>query len=120
MSLNTAAKRGWDFSLDNLRTEPPSVLSNYPETPAEGQGPSFSQAFVVELQQRERELRDFIEHAAVALHWLAEDGTILWANEAELRLLGYSREEYIGHNIIEFHADKPVILDILQRLKNNE
>jgi PAS domain S-box-containing protein len=72
------------------------------------------------LEQREKELRDFVENAAVALHWVAEDGTILWVNEAELRLLGYSREEYLGHNIAEFHVDEPVILDILSRLRNDE
>ena len=73
-----------------------------------------------DLQQRERELTDFLENAAVALHRVAEDGTILWANRAELSLLGYSREEYVGHNIAEFHVSEPVIHDILHRLKRNE
>ena len=66
------------------------------------------------------ELRDFIEEAGVALHWVAEDGTILWANAEEMNFLGYSPQEYIGHNIQEFHVDQPVIADILNRLKNNE
>ncbi|HEY2236520.1 MAG TPA: PAS domain S-box protein, partial [Candidatus Angelobacter sp.] len=66
------------------------------------------------------ELRDFVENAAVAMHWVGQDGTILWANRAELTLLGYSREEYVGHSILEFHLDGPVIEDILRRLKNNE
>ncbi len=64
---------------------------------------------MLELEQSDRELRDFIEHAAVAMHWVAGDGTILWANEAELKLFGYSRAEYIGHSIEEFHVDQPVI-----------
>jgi PAS domain S-box-containing protein len=63
---------------------------------------------------------DFIERAAVPLHWAAEDGTILWANEAELGLLGYSREEFVERNIREFHIDEAVINDILYRLKRNE
>jgi len=66
------------------------------------------------------QLKDFIENAAVAMHWLAENGTIIWANRAELELLGYGREEYVGHNIAEFHLDQPVIADILNRLKHNE
>jgi PAS domain S-box-containing protein len=74
----------------------------------------------LELDQRDRELRDFIEHAAVAMHWVAEDGTILWANQAELKLLGYNREEYIGHSITEFHVDQQVIGDILHRLTSDE
>jgi PAS domain S-box-containing protein len=30
--------------------------------------------------------------------------------------LGYTEEEYVGHSITEFHADAPVIADILERL----
>ncbi|HTE17494.1 MAG TPA: PAS domain-containing protein, partial [Armatimonadota bacterium] len=61
-----------------------------------------------------------MENAAVGLHWVAGDGTILWANQTELNLLGYTREEYIGHHIGEFHADAPVIQDILSRLTRDE
>jgi PAS domain S-box-containing protein len=72
------------------------------------------------LQRREPELRDFFENAVIGLHWVAADGTILWANKAELKLLGYAPDEYIGHNIAEFHADAPVIEDIMQRLCRRE
>jgi PAS domain S-box-containing protein len=51
---------------------------------------------------------------------LAEDGTIVWANRAELELLGYSAEEYIGHNVTEFHVDEPVIRDLLCLLRANQ
>jgi PAS domain S-box-containing protein len=70
--------------------------------------------------RRERELHDFVENATEGLHWAGPDGLILWANRAELDLLGYSREEYIGHHIAEFHADRDVIDDILARLWRNE
>jgi PAS domain S-box-containing protein len=73
-----------------------------------------------ELRRRERELADFIENASVGLHWVGADGTILWANQAELDLLGYTREEYIGRDITEFHADRDTINDILRRLTNKE
>jgi PAS domain S-box-containing protein len=73
-----------------------------------------------ELRQRERELADFIENAPIGLHRVGADGTILWANQAELDLLGYTREEYIGRHIAEFHADEHVINDILNRLTRNE
>jgi len=66
------------------------------------------------------ELLDFLENAVVAFHWIAEDGTILWANAAELGMLGYSATDYIGHNIAEFHVDQLVIDDILARLRNDE
>jgi PAS domain S-box-containing protein len=73
-----------------------------------------------ELRRRERELSDFIENASIGLHWVGADGTILWANQAELDLLGYSRDEYVGRKITEFHADEDVIADILRRLTNKE
>jgi PAS domain S-box-containing protein len=75
---------------------------------------------IEELRRRERELADFIENASVGLHWVGGDGTILWANQAELDLLGYTREEYVGRKITEFHADRDVINDILLRLTNKE
>ncbi|HVF55138.1 MAG TPA: PAS domain S-box protein [Pyrinomonadaceae bacterium] len=68
------------------------------------------------LRSRERELTDFIENATLGLHWVGPDGTILWANRAELEMLGYDADEYIGHNIAEFHVDPEVIDDILKRL----
>ena len=73
-----------------------------------------------ELQRRSQELTDFFENATVGLHWVGPDGTILWANQAELDLLGYTRAEYIGRKISEFHVDREVIVDILERLTNNE
>ena len=72
------------------------------------------------LLQRERELSDFLNNAAEGVHQVAADGTILWANNAELSLLGYEPDEYIGHNIVEFHADQGVIQDILRRLSSGE
>ncbi len=54
------------------------------------------------------------------MHWVDGNGHIIWANKAELDALGYQKEEYIGHHIEEFHADKKVIDDILNRLVNNE
>src|SRR5581483_1676398 len=68
----------------------------------------------------EAAFRDLAETASIAIHWVGPDGTILWANRAELEMLGYAPEEYIGRNISEFHADAPVINDILQRLKRDE
>ena len=73
-----------------------------------------------ELELRIEELTDFIENAALPLHWVDGNGIIVWANQAELDLLGYSKEEYIGAHIADFHADDAVINDILTRLTNNE
>jgi PAS domain S-box-containing protein len=72
------------------------------------------------LQRKTHELTDFFENAAVGLQWVGADGTVLWANQAELNVLGYTREEYIGRNITDFYDDPAVISDILQRLANRE
>jgi len=88
-----------------------------------GSGIVPDNALVQELQAARRNeaiLRDFIETSTISLHWVGADGTILWANQAELDLLGYSRDEYIGRNIVEFHADQPVISDILACLSRGE
>ncbi len=47
---------------------------------------------------------------------MAGDGTIVWANRAELQMLGYSWDEYVGHHIADFHVDAPVIEHILATL----
>ncbi|MFN2571104.1 MAG: PAS domain S-box protein [Gemmatimonadales bacterium] len=74
----------------------------------------------LELLRRTNQLSVFLETAAIGLHRVGPDGTILWANDAELQLLGYARDEYIGHNITEFHADREVIADVLNRLHCGE
>ena len=73
-----------------------------------------------ELRRRERELTDFFENAAVPMHWVGPDGTILRVNQAELDLLGYHRDEFQGKSIIDFHVDREVIDDILRRLLAGE
>ncbi|MDP9112383.1 MAG: PAS domain S-box protein [Acidobacteriota bacterium] len=72
------------------------------------------------LRRSEAVLRDFIETSTIGLHWVGADGTILWANQAELDLIGYVQEQYIGRNITEFHADEPVIQNILACLSRGE
>src|ERR1700674_39810 len=72
------------------------------------------------LRRSETSLRDFVDNATIAMHWVARDGRILWANQTELDLLGYTGEEYIGHYISEFHVDGQVIGDILARLSGGE
>ena len=67
-------------------------------------------------RRAEEELRDFVENASVGLHWVGPDGIIIWANQAEMDLLGYTREEYIGRNIAQFHADQPVLSYMLDTL----
>jgi PAS domain S-box-containing protein len=73
-----------------------------------------------ELRRSQEELADFFENATVGLHCVAPSGIILEVNRAELEMLGYDREEYVGHNIAEFHADKEAIEGILRHLSSRE
>jgi PAS domain S-box-containing protein len=66
------------------------------------------------------ELEDFFENSAVGLHLVSGDGTILRANRAELEMLGFAPEEYVGRNIADFHVDRAVSDDILSRLYGSE
>jgi PAS domain S-box-containing protein len=66
------------------------------------------------------DLEDFFENGTVGLHLVGADGTILRANRADFEPLGYTSEEYVGRSIADFHADEPVIGDILARLSRGE
>lgn len=77
-------------------------------------------AVAEELRRRNEDLEDFFNNSAVGLHIVNGEGIIVRANEAELSLLGYSADEYVGRHIAEFHADAPVIDDILHRLSSGE
>src|SRR3979409_756952 len=55
------------------------------------------------------DFEDFFENCQLALHPVGGDVTILRANKAELELLGYSADEYLGRHIADFHADQSAI-----------
>jgi PAS domain S-box-containing protein len=72
------------------------------------------------LRASEEELNDFFETANVGLHWLDPEGLLLRANRAELSMLGYSADEYIGRPVIEFHVDQAVAVNMLERVRRGE
>ena len=72
------------------------------------------------LRASEEELSDFFENASVGLHWIDADGRILRVNKSELAMLGYTAEEYIGRPVTEFHVDRPVVDEMLDRLARGE
>ncbi|NUT68382.1 PAS domain-containing sensor histidine kinase [Pseudomonas corrugata] len=81
---------------------------------------SAQHALAEELRRKSADLEDFFDNSAVGLHIVSGEGIILRANKAELALLGYSEEEYIGRPITEFHVDEPVIGDILNKLSSGD
>ncbi len=91
------------------------------------------------------DLEDFFENATVGLCWLGPDGTIVRANPAELDLVGYGRDEYVGRDVTivranpaeldlvgygrdeyvgrdvrQFHVDPQIVDDVLRRLRAGE
>ncbi len=95
-----------------------------PSAPAPGAHPPPRAARApAEMPESERRelfdtLDDLFENAPVALHIVGPDGLVRRANRTELESLGYQDEpeRYLGHHIAEFHADRPVIDDMLERL----
>ncbi|HTE33798.1 MAG TPA: PAS domain S-box protein, partial [Chryseolinea sp.] len=73
-----------------------------------------------QLARKTMELQDYVDNANIGLHWVDGDGIIKWANKAELDMLGYSEQEYIGHHISEFHLSRDKIGDILRQLSDNK
>jgi PAS domain S-box-containing protein len=69
---------------------------------------------------RNREFAAFAQTAAIGLHWVGPDGRILWANKAELEMLGYREDEYVGHHISEFHEDSELAYELVERLIRGE
>jgi PAS domain S-box-containing protein len=63
---------------------------------------------------------NFANKCSVSLHAVDNQGTILWANDTELKFLGYSPDEYVGRFIGDFHVDQEVVQDILGRLLRDE
>jgi PAS domain S-box-containing protein len=53
------------------------------------------------------------------MHSLDAAGTILWANQAELDMLGYRRDEYVGRSLGDFCADQAA-LESLKQLQRGE
>jgi PAS domain S-box-containing protein len=73
-----------------------------------------------EFKRTEEDMLDYLDNAAIGLHWVDGNAMILWANPADYEPLGYSADEYIEHSITEFHAEPDVINDILVRLLGGE
>jgi PAS domain S-box-containing protein len=66
------------------------------------------------------DLRDFFENGSLPLHFVGGDGIILHANRAELELLGYEADEYIGRHIADFYVERDAAKDVLARLSAGE
>ena len=62
----------------------------------------------------------FLMMSSVGIHSVSSDGIILYANQCELEVLGYTKEEYVGHHTSEFQMDKNCFDDMMKRLSKFE
>jgi PAS domain S-box-containing protein len=70
-----------------------------------------------EEREKDAELIDFFQNAPIAMHWLSGQGKVLWANQTELNVLGYTAQEYIGQDIMKFCPDdEELVLEIFKQL----
>lgn len=72
------------------------------------------------LRRRESELADILENAVEGVQQVGPDQKILWANNALLNLLGYAPEEYVNHNLSEFHLQPEVFDDFWGKLMKRQ
>jgi PAS domain S-box-containing protein len=73
-----------------------------------------------ELAHREAELADLFDHAPVPMHASDAHGRIVRANAAELALLGYEAEAYVGRRVADLHVDPALAARMLERLRAGE
>jgi PAS domain S-box-containing protein len=72
------------------------------------------------LRRREQELADFFTESPLGLLWVGPDGRILRVNQAELVLLGCTRDEVFGRHVSEFHGGAKAAADVLNRLAKRQ
>jgi PAS domain S-box-containing protein len=73
-----------------------------------------------QLQCREAELDDFLENAVEGVQQVGADHRIRRANKSLLRLLGYTQEEYLGHDLAEFHVHRRVFEEFWRKLMRQQ
>jgi PAS domain S-box-containing protein len=68
----------------------------------------------------ERRLAELFANAPLGLLVADAKGRILQANQAELEMLGYARDAYVGRNVVEFYVDPAAPADLLARVGRGE
>jgi PAS domain S-box-containing protein len=80
----------------------------------------IAQLLVTRPTAQEVLLAEFCETASIGMCSVLPNGRVAWANEAELQMLGYTRDNYVGRHIAEFHVDSSSMSEILRRLRAGE
>jgi two-component system sensor histidine kinase VicK len=73
-----------------------------------------------DLQNQNQILNDFLDQINVPLRCIDLNGVIIWANQAELDLLGYSKAAYIGSSFASHLVDAAEADSMLAMLIHND
>src|SRR4029077_3560627 len=72
------------------------------------------------LRRRESELAEILENAMEGVQQVGPNRRVLWANKALFKLLGYTAEEYIDHELSEFHVHQHGLDEFWGKLMRHE
>lgn len=61
-----------------------------------------------------------LDAAPIPIHWIDAQGTLVRANRADLELLGYGADAYLGRHLRELHVDAEVADSIAARVGRGE
>ena len=70
----------------------------------------------VPAPESDADLRLWLDQSTLGLRFVDARGRILWANAAELALVGRRRDDYVGHDLSEFFAEPSTAAELLVRL----
>ncbi len=70
------------------------------------------------LEQNEI-LTDFFDNAPVGIHWIDKNGYIIRVNRSQLKMLGYTQEEYVGQHVKDF-MDSTFDPENMEKLRRGE
>jgi len=59
---------------------------------------------------------EFINNSSIGIHAVSPEGIVVYANQCELEVLGYEKEEYVGHHVSEFQIDKNCLASMMEKL----
>src|SRR5688500_10694746 len=66
------------------------------------------------------EVEHWLGAAPVGVQHLDRDGRVVWANAAQLEMLGYAWDQYVGRSVVDFHADDAAGREVLAALRRGE
>jgi PAS domain S-box-containing protein len=106
---------GWEISK-----RPRTVQTKINQLPGATAGDAIGHESPNSSDSQALDIEDFFESAAAGMRLTDPSGRILKANRAELDLLGYAAEDYLGRNIAEFSLDHEAIAGLQERVSRGE